>query len=332
MNLMIQGIYISIMENKLYIIVPCYNEDKVIDISAPELLKKLNELIALKYVDASSRILFVDDGSKDSTWYVINKLCESDIHFCGISLSKNRGHQNALVAGLMEARNKCDFAISIDCDGQDDINAMNAMIEEYMDGAEIVYGVRSKRTTDTMFKRISAQAYYKLLMSMGVEVIYNHADFRLTSNKVLNELSKYNETNIYLRGMMPLIGFKSTSVYYSREKRVAGEKHYSLKKMCELALDGITGFTIKPLRMVAAMGIFMFLIALLSIIVEVIIAVCGNSVDSLAYIISTIFCMGGIQLICTGILGEYIGKIYSEVKHRPLYIIKDYKNINDNEL
>lgn len=307
----------------LYIVIPCYNEEKVLKETAPMFLKKLEELINNKSVSNQSRILFVDDGSKDSTWSIISELARQNEHFTGRKLSKNRGHQNALLAGLMEAKDNCDITISIDCDGQDDINAMNKMIEEYYEGSEVVYGVRNKRKKDTFFKRTTAEAFYKFLNLMGAEVIYNHADYRLVSSRVLNEFANFKEVNLFLRGLIPLVGFKSTSVYYERNERIAGESHYPLKKMIGLALDGITSLSTKPLHMITGLGVFVSLLSFIGAIWAIITQVSGKAVTGWASLTAIICFMGGIQLICIGIIGEYIGKIYLEVKARPRYIISD---------
>ena len=268
-------------------------------------------------------MLFVNDGSKDRTWEIIKELSKEDEHYIGISQSRNRGHQNAVLAGLMEAKDKADITISIDCDGQDDINAMDDMVDAYLDGCEIVYGVRSKRDTDTFFKRATAQGFYKLLNVMGAEVVYNHADYRLVSSRVLHEFANFKEVNLYLRGMFPLVGFKSTSVYYERHERIAGESHYPLSKMLGLAFDGITSLSIKPIRIITGIGTFISLLSFLAIIWTFIMFYMKHSVVGWASTISIICFIGGVQLICLGVLGEYIGKIYMEVKHRPRYIISD---------
>lgn len=315
----------------LYIVIPCYNEEEVLPITCKLFLNKIEELIQLGIIDEKSRILFVNDGSKDKTWEIICSLANENEKFMGISQSRNRGHQNAVLAGLLEAKGLCDITISIDCDGQDDINAMNQMVEEYQKGYEIVYGIRSKRDTDTFFKRFTAEGFYKILNWMGVEVVFNHVDYRLISSRVLEEFANFKEINIFLRGMIPLIGFKSTGVYYERHERIAGESHYPLKKMLELAFDGITSLSIKPIRMIAGLGIMISLISFIGVIWSVIVQLLGKSVVGWASIISIICFIGGVQLICLGILGEYIGKIYLEVKARPRYIISD-RTFNFNNL
>ena len=307
----------------LYIVVPCYNEEEVLPITAPMFLHKLKCLIGSGKVSEKSRVLFVNDGSKDKTWEIINSFSESDVHFKGISLSRNRGHQNALLAGLMEAKDNCDITISIDCDGQDDINAMDKMVDEYIGGCEIVYGVRSERKSDTAFKRGTAQLYYKFLNLLGVEVVYNHADYRLLSSRVLNEFENFKEVNLFLRGMIPLVGFKSTSVSYERTPRLAGESKYPLRKMLSLAFDGITSLSIKPIRIITAFGFLVAVISLIGIIWSVVVALIGKAVAGWASMVSIMCFLGGVQLLSLGIIGEYIGKIYLETKQRPRYIIEE---------
>ena len=288
-----------------------------------QFLNKINELVSAGKIADTSKILFVNDGSKDKTWEIITKLSQEDPHYIGICQSRNRGHQNAVLAGLMEAKDKCDITISIDCDGQDDINAMNAMIDAYSDGSEVVYGVRSKRDTDTFFKKFTAESFYKLLNWMGVEVVFNHADYRLLSNRVIREFANFKEVNIFLRGMVPLVGFKSTSVYYERHERIAGESHYPLKKMLALAFDGITSLSVKPIRMITAAGVLIACLSFIGVIWAVIGALLGKTVSGWASTVCIVCFMGGIQLLCLGVIGEYVGKIYMESKHRPRYIISE---------
>ena len=311
------------MKPILYIVIPCYNEEEVLPITKDLFLNKLKELISKEKISDSSRVMFVNDGSKDSTWEIIKKLALEDEHFIGITQSRNRGHQNAVLAGLMEAKDKCDITISIDCDGQDDINAMNKMVDEYLEGSEIVYGVRSKRDTDTFFKRATAEGFYKVLNMMGAEVVFNHADYRLVSSRVLNEFANFKEVNLFLRGMFPLVGFKSTSVYYERNERIAGDSHYPLSKMLALAIDGITSLSIKPIRLITSLGMFVSIISFIGVIWTLIVHFIGNGVAGWASMTSIICFLGGVQLISVGILGEYIGKIYMEVKARPRYIISE---------
>ena len=314
----------------LYIIIPCYNEETVLPITSKMFLDKLTSLIQSNTISNSSRILFVNDGSKDKTWEIICNLAEQDEHFIGISQSRNRGHQNAVLAGLMEAKDKCDITISIDCDGQDDINAMDEMVKQYKQRCEIVYGVRSKRDTDTFFKRFTAEGFYKLLNWMGAEVVYNHADYRLVSSRVLKEFSNFKEVNLFLRGMFPLVGFKSTSVYYERHERIAGESHYPLTKMLGLAFDGITSLSIKPIRIITALGMVIAGLSFLGVIWSIVMRFMGNVVAGWSSMTCIICLIGGVQLICLGILGEYIGKIYMEVKHRPRYIISERTEPKEN--
>ena len=309
------------MQPKLYIIIPCYNEQEVLPITAPMFLEKLKSLSAAGKISGDSRVLFVNDGSRDGTWSIIEKLAKEDEHYIGISQSRNRGHQNAVLAGLMEAKDVCDITISIDCDGQDDINAMDQMVDAYLDGCEVVYGVRSSRETDTFFKRFTAQSFYKFLSAMGAEVVYNHADYRLISAKVLKEFANFREVNLFLRGMVPLVGFKSTTVSYSRAERLAGESHYPLKKMIALAVDGITSLSVKPLRLITGFGVLVALISFIGVLWALITALCGRAVAGWASMTCIVCFVSGVQLICLGIIGEYIGKIYMETKQRPRYII-----------
>ena len=311
------------MNPVLYIIIPCYNEQEVLPITAPMILEKLKALVAADKISADSRILFVNDGSRDDTWQIIQKLSREEPRFTGISLSRNRGHQNALLAGLLEAKDKCDITISIDCDGQDDMDAMDAMVDAYREGAEVVYGVRSSRKSDSFFKRTTAQGFYKLMNAMGVETVYNHADYRLLSAKVLRSFADFKEVNIFLRGMIPLVGFKSTCVYYERTPRLAGKSHYPLKKMLALAFDGITSLSIKPIRLITTFGFFVALLSLIGILWSVIVALTGNSVAGWASMICILCFLGGVQLLSVGVIGEYVGKIYLETKRRPRYIIEE---------
>ena len=307
----------------LYIVIPCYNEQEVLPITAPMFLQKLAELTAAGKISPESRVLFVNDGSKDRTWEIICDLAARDPHYVGICQSRNRGHQNAVLAGLMEAKSRCDITISIDCDGQDDINAMDAMVDAYRDGCDVVYGVRSKRETDTFFKRFTAESFYKILNAMGAEVVFNHADYRLMSARVLEEFARFREVNLFLRGMVPLVGFKSTCVTYERHERMAGESHYPLSKMLALAFDGITSLSIKPIRFITGFGVFVALVSFIGVLWAVIEAALGLTVSGWASMTSIICFVSGVQLICLGVIGEYIGKIYLESKHRPRYIISD---------
>jgi len=305
----------------LYIVIPCYNEEAVLPITAPLFLNKLQQLTAQQKISPQSRILFVNDGSKDRTWDIITELARQDARFVGIAQSRNRGHQNAVLAGLMEAKDRCDITISIDCDGQDDINAMDAMVDAYHNGCEIVYGVRASRDTDTFFKRNSALAFYKLMNAFGVESVYNHADYRLVSSKVLHAFADFQEVNLFLRGMFPLVGFTSTSVYYDRSERLAGQSHYPLSKMINLAIDGITSLSTKPVRMITVLGLFVAFLSFCGVIWSVVMALLGHTVAGWASTTCILCFVSGIQLISMGVIGEYIGKIYLEVKKRPRYII-----------
>ena len=307
----------------LWIVIPCYNEEQVLPITAPMFLNKLKELADAGKISPNSRALFVNDGSKDKTWEIICDLSKQDEHYIGICQSRNRGHQNAVLAGLMEAKDKCGITISIDCDGQDDLNAMDKMVDEYLAGCEVVYGVRSKRDTDTWFKRTTAEGFYKFMNMMGAEVVFNHADYRLVSSKVLNCFADYEEVNIFLRCMFPLVGFKSTSVYYERAERIAGESHYPLKKMLALAFNGITSLSVKPINLIAGMGVIVSLIGVAIAIWAIVEAILGKTMAGWTSVMCVICLLGGMQLVSLGIIGQYIGKTYLETKHRPRYIISE---------
>ena len=307
----------------LYIVIPCYNEQEVLPITAPMFLQKIEQLSSEGKISADSRVLFVNDGSKDKTWEIIRQFAAEDEHYIGISQSRNRGHQNAVLAGLMEAKDHCDITISIDCDGQDDINAMDKMVDKYQNGCEVVYGVRSSRETDTFFKRTTAQGFYKFLEAMGAEVVYNHADYRLISSRVLQEFANYREVNLFLRGLIPLVGFKSTSVTYARAERIAGESHYPLKKMLALAIDGITSLSVKPLRLITGFGLLVAAISFIGVLWALISAIIGKTVAGWASMTCIVCFVSGVQLLSLGIIGEYIGKIYLETKQRPRYIISE---------
>ncbi len=311
------------MKPILYVIVPCYNEEEVLPLTAPLFLKHLQYMCDEDLISAKSKIMFVNDGSKDNTWNIIQKLSLEDDRFIGISQSRNRGHQSAVLAGLMEAYTECDITISIDCDGQDDISAMTKMVQEYLSGAEIVYGVRDNRDSDTLFKRVTAEGFYKILNFMGVDVIFNHADYRLISSKVLKELASFKEVNLYLRGMVPLVGFKNSSVYYERKERLAGKTKYPFSKMLALAIDGVTSFSVKPLRLIFAIGVIMSVCSVIGIIWAIMSKLFGSTVAGWTSLVCAICLFSSIQLICIGIIGEYIGKIYLEVKGRPRYIISE---------
>ena len=307
----------------LWMVIPCYNEEQVLPMTAPLFLRKLNQLAAEGKISPNSRVLFVNDGSKDRTWEIIRGLSGEDEHYIGICQSRNRGHQNAVLAGLMEAKDRCDITISIDCDGQDDINAMDEMVDRYLEGYEIVYGVRSKRDTDTWFKRTTAEGFYKLMKGMGAEVVFNHADYRLISARVLDHFADFEEVNIFLRGMVPLVGFPSASVTYERSARLAGESHYPMRKMIALAFNGITSLSVKPVTLITGAGLIFSLLGIVLMIWAVVGAILGNTVAGWASTICIICLLGGIQLISLGVLGQYIGKTYLETKRRPRYIISE---------
>ena len=307
----------------LWIVIPCYNEEQVLPITAPMFLEKLKSLAEKGKISERSRVLFVNDGSKDRTWSIICDLAKQDEHYIGICQSRNRGHQNAVLAGLMEAKDRCDITISIDCDGQDDLNAMDEMVEEYLNGSEIVYGVRSKRDTDTFFKRFTAERFYKLMNALGAETVYNHADYRLVSSLVLHHFADYEEVNIFLRGMFPLVGFISSTVSYERAERLAGKSHYPLKKMLALAFNGITSLSVKPISMITGAGVAFSVIGLVIAVWAVIEAILGKTVAGWASTLCVICILGGIQLISLGVIGQYVGKTYLETKRRPRYIISE---------
>ncbi len=306
----------------MYIVIPCYNEEKVLEETTKKLKIKLEKLISDKIISEKSRVMYVNDGSKDKTWEIIKDINKKGKLFTGISLSRNRGHQNALLAGLMTAKKYADFVISMDADLQDDINAIDEMIEKYYEGNEIVYGVRSARKKDTFFKRFTAESFYKIMNKLGVEVVFNHADYRLTSKKVLDNLENFEEVNLFLRGMFPLIGYKSDIVYYERNERFAGESKYPLKKMINFAVDGITSFSVKPIRLILNVGIIIFVISIIMILYALINKIIGNTVSGWTFIVCSIWLIAGVQMMSLGVIGEYIGKIYSETKRRPKYIIE----------
>jgi len=306
----------------LYICIPCYNEEAVLPLTAPMFKAQLEKMSSEGVVSNESKVLFIDDGSTDSTWKTIEDLSSEGEAFKGIKLSRNRGHQNALLAGLMEAKELADITISIDADGQDDIAVMGDMVRAYLGGAEIVYGVRSSRKTDSFFKRFTAQSFYKLLSSMGAEVVYNHADYRLISSRALKEFANFREVNLFLRGMVPLVGFNSACVYYERHERLAGKSHYPLKKMLALAIDGITSLSVKPLKIVMGGGMAIAFLSFVGIIWAIVSTFLRHTVPGWASIVCIICFMGGIQLTALGVLGEYVGKIYMETKARPRFIIE----------
>ena len=307
----------------LYIVVPCYNEEAVLYETTKRLKEKLEYLIEKDIISKKSKVMYVNDGSKDNTWNMIKEISEKENLFTGITLSRNRGHQNALVAGLLTAKEYADVVISMDADLQDDINAIDEMLGKYYDGCDIVYGVRSSRKKDTFFKKTTAEGFYKFMKHMGVDVVYNHADYRLTSKKVLDNFKDYKEVNLFLRGIFPLIGYKNDIVYYERNERFAGESKYPLKKMLNFAWDGITSFSVKPLRMICSIGFIILFISIAIMIYSLIRKLTGNTVDGWTFLSISIWFIGGIQMISLGIIGEYIGKVYTEVKARPRYIIEE---------
>lgn len=303
------------MKNILYMVIPCFNEEEILPDTIKVMDKKMKDLIKKKKIDKSSKVMFVNDGSSDKTWDIIEKISKKNSLFTGISLSRNKGHQNALVAGLLVSKDYADMVISMDADLQDDVNAIDKMVDEYLDGSEIVYAVRSARKKDSFFKRFTAESFYKFMSKMGVDIIYNHADFRLTSKRVLDSFSKYHEVNLFLRGIFPLIGYKSSIVYYERGERSKGESKYPLSKMVSFAWDGITSFSTKPIKMILYLGLIEMIISFISLIIFIILNF------NIGSIISFMSFLSGIQIFCIGIVGEYIGKTYFETKQRPRYFI-----------
>ena len=316
---------------KLYLAIPCYNEEEVLRDSAAKLLRKYETMMTEHKITFDSRIVFIDDGSRDRTWQIIEELHGENPVFQGIKLTRNRGHQNALLCGLMTLKDKADAVISIDADLQDDIEVFDEMVAKFEEGCDVVYGVRSKRETDTFFKRFTAEAFYKILNRMGAKVIFNHADFRLMSSRALEAFSLYKETNIFLRGMVPLVGYKSAIVTYERSERLAGESKYPLKKMLALAWEGITSLSIQPIRIITWAGLIIFLISLVMIIYSLISYFVGAAVSGWASTLCSIWALGGLQLLAIGIIGEYIGKIYLEAKRRPRYIVETYLGDGENK-
>ena len=306
----------------LNIVIPCYNEEEVLPITKKELDKKMDSLIKGKMISKDSKIVLVNDGSKDKTWEIIEKIHKEDNKYVGVKLSRNRGHQNALLAGLMYAKDHCDISISMDADLQDDIGVIDNMIKEYNKGNEVVYGVRSSRKKDTFFKKFTAEAFYKLMNAMGVEVVFNHADCRLMSKRALEGLAEYKEVNLFLRGIVPLVGYNNSIVYYERNERAAGESKYPLKKMLSFAIDGITSFSVKPLRLITNLGFIITFISVVVLIYSLVVKIIGNTVPGWAFLACSIWLIGGIQMLCLGVIGEYIGKIYQESKARPRFIIE----------
>lgn len=306
----------------LYLVIPCYNEEAVLHETAKQLLEKMNSMFDRGMISRESKIMFVNDGSKDKTWEIIRELHESNPIYSGVKLSRNKGHQNALLAGLMTAKEKADMAISLDADLQDDVDVIDKMVEKYYEGNDVVYGVRSARDTDTFFKKFTAEGFYKIMQAMGVEIVFNHADYRLMSKRALEGLSEFREVNLFLRGIVPLIGYKSDIVTYERHERFAGESKYPLKKMLAFATDGITSFSIKPIRMITTCGFLIFAISLIMLIYFLVVHFMGRTVHGWTSTIVSIWAIGGLQLLAIGIVGEYIGKIYLETKARPKYIIE----------
>ncbi len=306
----------------VYLVVPCYNEEEVLPETVKRLTAKLSSMISDGKASEESRMLFVDDGSRDRTWELIEQFSAENTYVGGIKLSHNRGHQNALLAGLMSAKEHCDCAISLDADLQDDIEVLDQFVEKYTEGCEVVYGVRSSRKTDTAFKRNTARSYYKLMKTLGVEIVYDHADYRLMGSKALEALSEYKEVNLFLRGIVPLIGFRSDYVYYERHERFAGESKYPLRKMLKFALDGVTSFSVKPLRIIANLGITICLLSIIGLIYGLVSFIIGSSVAGWTSLICSVWFLGGLQMLCIGIVGVYVGKIYSETKHRPRYTVE----------
>ena len=313
----------------LYVVIPCYKEEEVLPETARRLKSKMAALVEQGRIAPDSRVMFVNDGSKDRTWEIIARLHQENRLFSGVNLSRNRGHQNALLAGLMTAMNFADMVISMDADLQDDIEAMDAMVDAYHNGYDIVYGVRSSRKTDTFFKRFTAESFYKLMKLLGVDIVFNHADYRLMSKRALQGLSQFKEVNLFLRGIVPQIGYPWTTVEYERHERFAGESKYPLKKMLAFAFDGITSFSVKPMRMILNLGAVVFVISLLMLLWALIARVTGSSVAGWTSLMGSIWLIGGIQLLSLGVIGEYVGKIYSETKARPRFIIEQVLNTTD---
>ena len=306
----------------LYLVIPCYNEEEVLPETTRRLKEKFSVLTSAGRISELSRILLVDDGSKDHTWSMISSLAKEDCRFGGVKLSRNRGHQNALLAGLMTAKGQCDCCISMDADLQDDIGAIDQMLDAFSEGYEVVYGVRSSRESDTFFKRSTAQGFYKFMKLMGVDIVYNHADYRLLSGRALEGLGQFREINLFLRGIVPLIGYKSTTVTYVRSERFAGESKYPLKKMLAFAFDGITSFSVKPIRWVTGLGFLLFIASIIAVLYSLVVKLLGQTVAGWTATMISIWMIGGIQLLSLGVIGEYIGKIYTEVKDRPRFIIE----------
>ena len=317
-------------DTKLFVVLPCYNEEEVLGETSKRLLELYGKMISEGTVSPESKIVFVDDGSRDRTWEIISGLCEQNNIYRGVKLAHNAGHQNALLGGLMTVKDECDCAVSIDADLQDDINVIPEMVKKFDNGCDVVYGVRSERKTDSFFKRTTAQGFYKFMAMMGVDVVYNHADYRLMSRRALNDLESFKEVNLFLRGLVPLIGYNSDSVYYERAERFAGESKYPLKKMLSFAFDGITSFSVKPIKVLWSMGLIVCVAAVIAAIYTLVSKFFGYTSDGWASLMCSIWFLGGVQLVSIGIIGEYIGKIYKESKARPRYIIEEYKKEANN--
>ena len=313
----------SMSEKILYMVIPCYNEEEVLPETASRLKVKMSHLIETGAISEKSRVLFVNDGSADNTWPMIKELHEKDPLYSGLSLTRNKGHQNALMAGLMYAKDHCDISISMDADLQDDIDAIDGMIEEYAGGAEIVYGVRDNRDTDTAFKRNTALFFYKLMEKFGASIVSNHADFRLMSKRALIGLSEFKESNLFIRGLVPMIGYKTAKVYYKRGERFAGESKYPLKKMLNFAFDGITSLSVKPIRMITALGGVVFLVSLILLIWSLVQKFAGYTVPGWSSLMVSVWAIGGLLMVSLGVVGEYVGKIYLETKARPRYLVDE---------
>ncbi len=318
--------------NTLYIAVPCYNEEEVLPETSRRLGEKMRQLIASGQISGKSRVLFVNDGSKDKTWEVISALHEKDPLFSGLNLSRNRGHQNALLAGLLTAKDRADMVISMDADLQDDVNAVDAMVEKYHNGMDIVYGVRSSRAKDTFFKRFTAEAFYRLMNHMGAETVFNHADYRLMSRRALEGLSAFKEVNLFLRGIVPMIGYPTDTVEYERGVRFAGESKYPLKKMLSFAMEGITSLSTKPIRMITGLGVLIFIVSIAMLIYSVVRWAMGATILGWASVMCSVWAIGGLILLSLGVIGEYIGKIYLETKGRPRFLIRDILEDSDEEI
>lgn len=318
------------MRNKLYMVIPCYNEQEVLPETSKRLKEKLSTLVKAGQIDPESRIIFVNDGSKDRTWEIIRRLHEEDPVFGGVNLSRNRGHQNALLAGLMTVKDHADMAISMDADLQDDINAIDEMVEKYLNGTDIVYGVRSSRAKDTFFKKATAEGFYKLMNTMGVNTVFNHADYRLMSKRALEGLAEFREVNLFLRGIVPMIGYSTDVVYYERGERFAGESKYPLGKMLSFAIEGITSLSTKPIRMITFLGFFIFLVSIGILIYSLVRHFMGATIVGWTTLMVSVWAIGGLILLSLGVVGEYIGKIYLETKARPRFLIEEFLNDTEN--